>query len=296
MRKPRLAVYKFTSCDGCQLALLNAGEAFLMLTELVDIVHFSEAGMVEPDTTADIVFVEGSISTPEEIKRIKKIRENAKHLITIGACATSGGIQALRNTASHNEWMASVYATPQTIATLTTSTAIANHVKVDWELWGCPVNTQQVLSTVRALLFGVTPNISRDKVCLECKRLGNVCVVITKNEPCMGPVTQTGCGALCPSMGRPCYACYGPSENPNTHALGSLFKKNGLTDRAIANQFLHINNQAPVFNQAGAYFKAAEPPTIQDPSSALRAPSPQDRGEGDIDKGLYFKGIKIVKE
>ena len=255
MKKPRLAIYKFTSCDGCQLALLNAGEAFLALTELVDIVHFAEAGILEPETPVDIVFIEGSISTPDEIRRIKKIRENAKHLITIGACATTGGIQALRNAASYQEWMSSIYATPQTIQTLATSTGIAKHVKVDWELWGCPVNTQQVLSTIRSLLSGAAPKISRDAVCLECKRLGNVCVVVTKNEPCMGPVTQTGCGALCPGMGRACYACYGPSENTNTQALGRLFEKQGLTNAAIAHQFLHINNQAPVFHEAGTYFK-----------------------------------------
>ena len=273
MAKPRLAVYKFTSCDGCQLALLNAGEAFLILTELVDVVHFAEAGMVEPEAMVDIVFVEGSISTPDEITRIKKIRANAKHLITIGACATAGGIQALRNTASHKEWMASIYATPETIQTLASSTGISSHVKVDWELWGCPVNTHQVLTTVRSLLFGTAPKMNRDTVCIECKRRGNTCVVVTKGEPCMGPVTQTGCGALCPSMGRACYACYGPSENPNTASLAALFKKNGLTNEAIAKQFLHINNQAPVFNQAGTYFKTPKPP-----------------------KGSYFKGIKIVKE
>ena len=255
MPKPRLAVYKFTSCDGCQLSLLNAGEALLTLSELVDIVHFAEAGMVEPGAAVDIVFVEGSITTPDEEKRIHQLRENAKHLITIGACATAGGIQALRNAASHDEWMSSIYATPETIKTLKTSTAIANHVKVDWELWGCPVNTEQVLSTVRSLLFGASPKMSRDAVCLECKRKGNVCVVVTKKEPCMGPVTRTGCGALCPGIGRACYACYGPAENPNTRALGEHFQKHGLSNQAIANQFLHINNQAPAFREAGAYFK-----------------------------------------
>ena len=255
MAKPRLAVYKFTSCDGCQLAFLNAGEALLILSELVEIVHFAEAGMIDPSALIDIAFVEGSISTPDEVKRIKKIRDNTNHLITIGACATAGGIQALRNAASHKEWMASVYASPKTIKTLKTSTAIANHVKVDWELWGCPVNTQQVLSTVRSLLFNAAPKINRDSVCLECKRKGNVCVLVTKKNSCMGPVTQTGCGALCPSIGRDCYACYGPSENPNTRSLGTQFQKNGLTNEAIANQFLHINNQATAFHQAGSYFK-----------------------------------------
>ena len=255
MPKPRLAVYKFTSCDGCQLAFLNAGEALLTLSELVDIVHFSEAGLLEPETTVDIAFVEGSISTSDEIERIKKIRENTKYLISIGACATAGGIQALRNAANHHEWMASIYATPQTIDSLTTSTAIANHVHVDWELWGCPVNTQQVFDVVRSLLFDAAPKIKRDAVCHECKRQGQVCVLVTKNEPCMGPVTQTGCGALCPGVDRACYACYGPSENPNTRSLGTWFKQHGLSNDKIAKQFLHINNQAPAFNQAGAYFQ-----------------------------------------
>ena len=255
MTKPRLAVYKFTSCYGCQLAFLNAGQALLILSELVDIVHFAEAGMLLPETQVDITFVEGSISTPDEIKRIKMIRENTKYLITIGACATNGGIQALRNAANHNEWMASIYATPQTIQTLATSTGIANHVHVDLELWGCPVNTHQVLDATRSLLFGAAPKIKRDSVCLECKRQGQVCVVVTKKEPCMGPVTQTGCGAICPGVGRPCYACYGPSENPNTHSLGTWFKRFGMSNDKIANQFLHINNQAPTFNQAAAYFK-----------------------------------------
>ena len=255
MAKPRVAVYKFTSCDGCQLAFLNAGNALLTVAELIDIVHFSEAGMLEPDAKIDIAFVEGSISTPDEIERIKKIRENTKHLITIGACATAGGIQALRNAANYTEWMASIYATPQTINSLATSTAIAKHVRVDWELWGCPVNTDQVLSVIRSLLFGAAPKIKRDAVCHECKRKGQICVVITKNEPCMGPVTQTGCGALCPGINRACYACYGPSEKPNTHALGTWFNQKGLSHDKLAKQFLHINNQAPAFNQAAAYFK-----------------------------------------
>ncbi len=255
MTKPRLAVYKFTSCDGCQLALLNAGEAFFLLSDLVEIVHFAEAGMLDPEAKVDIVFIEGSISTPDEITRIKKIRESATHLITIGACATAGGVQALRNAASKDEWVAGIYANPSTIQALATSTPIAQHVKVDWELWGCPVNTHQILSTIRSLLSGASPKISRDAVCIECKRRGLVCVMVTRKEPCMGPVTQTGCGALCPGMGRACYACYGPSENPNTHALGVLFQKNGLSNSAIVNQFLHINNQAPAFKQAGTQFK-----------------------------------------
>lgn len=255
MKKPRLAVHKFTSCDGCQLAFLNAGEDLLALFELVDIVHFAEAGKVDTETPIDIAVIEGSISTPEEQERIKKIRANSKYLITIGACATVGGIQALRNAINYQDWINSIYAAPEHIDSLATSTAISSNVKVDWELWGCPVNTKQVMEAIRSLLFGASPQIKRDSVCIECKRLGNVCVLVAKNEACMGPVTQTGCGSLCPNIGRPCYACYGPSENPNPKSLGNWFLQYGLSKEAIARQFLHINNQAPAFNKAGGYFK-----------------------------------------
>lgn len=253
--KPRLAVHKFTSCDGCQLAFLNAGEALLTLAELVDMVHFSEAGEVEPEAKVDIAFVEGSISTPDEEIRIKKIRENSKYIITIGSCATSGGIQALRQVVDSKNWVASVYASPEYVESLSSSTAISQHVKVDWELWGCPVNGQQVLEAIRFLLSNATPRIKRDSECMECKRKGNVCVLVTKKQPCMGPVTQIGCGSLCPTLGRGCYACYGPKENPNTQSLGHWFEQFGLTPEAIAQRFFHINNQAPAFNKAGNFFK-----------------------------------------
>lgn len=248
--KPKLSIHKFSSCDGCQLALLNAGEALLTLSELVDIVHFVEAGPVDFDAQVDIAMVEGSIATPEDLERIQRIRANSKYLITLGACATAGGIQALRNLADGQGWIDAVYASPQYISSLATSTPIAAHVKVDLELWGCPVNTRQVLAALRALLFGVVPAVSGDSLCMECKRGGNVCVLVTKGAPCMGPVTRTGCGALCPSFGRECYACYGPAENPNSDALARRFTGLGLLPQAVARRFLTINNAAPVFVQA----------------------------------------------
>ncbi|KGP63353.1 sulfhydrogenase subunit delta [Legionella norrlandica] len=253
--KPRVAIYKLTSCDGCQLAFLNSGESLLTLSNLVEIVHFAEAGMVDIDIKVDIAFVEGSVSTPDEVHRIRKIRENSKYLITIGACATAGGIQALRSFSDSDEWVAGVYASPDYIKTLTTSTAISHHVKVDWELWGCPVNSRQVLEAIRFLLFAATPKIKKDSECMECKRKGNVCVLVTKKQPCMGPVTQTGCGSLCPTVGRGCYACYGPKENANANSLGSWFLSMGLSKEEVARKFLHINNQSPSFNKAGNYFK-----------------------------------------
>ncbi len=253
--KPRLAVHKFTSCDGCQLAFLNSGEELLTLSELVDITHFAEAGIVDLETSVDIAFIEGSISTAEEVIRIQKIREHSTYLITIGSCATAGGIQALRNIADSKDWISDIYASPQYINSLHTSTAISHHVKVDWELWGCPVNGKQVLEAIRFLLSNATPLSKRDAECMECKRKGNVCVLVTQKQACMGPVTQAGCGSLCPTLGRGCYACYGPKDNANTSSLGKQFELFGMTKNAVAKKFLHINNQAPAFHKAGNYFK-----------------------------------------
>lgn len=255
-QKPRIAVHKLTSCDGCQLAFLNAGHSLLTLTELVEIVHFAEFGKVDPEATVDIAFVEGSISTPDQLEQIKKIRNNSRYVITIGACATSGGIQALRNFADTDSWMSAIYATPSYIETLKTSTGVANHIIVDWEIWGCPVNTKQVMDVVRSLLSGAAPRINKNPVCIECKRAGYVCVLVTKNEPCMGPVTSSGCGALCPGVGRACYGCYGPTDNPEPKALGQWFLDQKFQSQSgVVKQFLHINSQAKAFNEAGNYFK-----------------------------------------
>lgn len=253
--KLRIAIHKFTSCDGCQLGFINLGEDLLLLSNAVDIIHFPEVGPINPDARVDIAYVEGSVSTPEEAERIKKIRANTKYLISIGACATTGGIQALRNFSDKDVWVKDIYATPATILALKTSTAIADHVNVDFELWGCPVNGKQILETMRALLQRTTPDVRRDSVCLECKRQGHVCVLVTKDIPCMGPVTQTGCGALCPGANRDCYACYGPAENPNTESLTRWFVQLGLSNEKIKRRFLFINNQAPAFKMAGLKMK-----------------------------------------
>lgn len=253
--KPKVAVHKFSSCDGCQLAFLNLGEDLLRLSELVDIVHFAEAGAVAPDAAADIAFVEGSVATPEDLERIEAVRANSRYLITIGACATAGGLQALRNLADAPAWTADIYATPAFISSLDQSTPIAAHVKVDLELWGCPVNSRQVLAAVRALLYGVPPVEENDKVCLECKRRQGVCVLVAKGDPCMGPVTRTGCGALCPRFGRDCYGCYGPAEQADTSALARRFTGLGLAPEAVARRFLFINSAAPTFHDEGVKWR-----------------------------------------
>ena len=250
-QKPRVAVHKFSSCDGCQLAFINAGEALVELSTLIDIVHFAEAGYVDEEAEVDIAFIEGSVSTPHELKRIAMIREKSKTLITIGACATSGGLQALRNMNGSRQWIEGIYAKPDVIDLMETSTPISEHVKVDLELWGCPVNAVQVFAAIRSLLFGTTPVLEQEKVCLECKRQQNVCVMVTKGEPCLGPVTRSGCGAICPSVGRDCYACFGPAEQANTASLAQQFSEQGLAAEAIARRFLFINSHSKAFNAEG---------------------------------------------
>jgi sulfhydrogenase subunit delta len=249
--KLRLAVHKFSSCDGCQLAFLNLGSQLLTLAERVDIVHFAEAGPVAPEAEVDVAFVEGSITTAVDRERILRVREHTRFLVSMGACATAGGIQALRNMNAGEAWLADVYARPETIDALATSTPIAEHVKVDFELWGCPVNSRQILATLGTLLLGVRPSASADKVCMECKRRKLVCVVVTQGLPCLGPVTRTGCGALCPSFGRDCYACYGPADTPNTDALIRHYAGLGVLPEETVRRLHSINIAAPGFRTAG---------------------------------------------
>jgi len=208
--RPTVAVHKFSSCDGCQLAFLNAGEALLTLAQRVDIVHFAEAGMMAEDAPVDIAFVEGSLNTAHDLQRIRQVRAQSRYLITIGACATAGGVQALRNLHDAKGWHQAIYAYPEYLDSLATAKPIASQVKVDLELWGCPVNTQQVMQAVSTLLHGATPALPQEKVCAECKRRGNVCVVVAQGQACLGPSTHAGCGAICPAFGRGCYGCYGP--------------------------------------------------------------------------------------
>ncbi len=248
--RPRLAVHKFSSCDGCQLSLLNLGEALLELTGLVDIVHFAEAGPLADACPVDVALIEGSVSTQHDVARIKRIREQSRVLVAVGACATAGGLQALRNFADAEAWARAVYPHPEYLDMLSTATGIAEHVKVDFELWGCPANSKQVLSLLRDLLFGVRPVVEQQPVCMECKRAGYVCTLVARGGPCMGPVTRAGCGALCPSFNRSCYACYGPAEQVNLRSFGNCMQGLGLLTEDVMRRFRGINGAAPKFQVA----------------------------------------------
>jgi sulfhydrogenase subunit delta len=247
LRKPKLAVWKFASCDGCQLTLLNCQEEFLQLAERFEIAYFLSEKRKIINGPYDLSLVEGSISIPRDTELIKEVRRMSKKLITIGACASAGGIQALRNYASAPEYAAIVYPHPEFIQSLAKSRAIAEYVPVDFELHGCPVDKKQLLEVISAFLEGRRPVIPTTSVCLECKRKGIACGLVVFGPPCMGPVTQGGCDALCPTYHRGCFGCYGPKETPNPAALTTDWQQRGMKPAELKRLFRHINAGAEAF-------------------------------------------------
>jgi sulfhydrogenase subunit delta len=249
-RKPKLAVWKFASCDGCQLSLLDCEEELLAVAGAVEIANFPEASRAVLKGPYDLSLVEGSITTSHDAERIHHIRRASKFLVTIGACATAGGIQALRNFRDVKEFVSIVYATPAFISTLNKSTPIADHVAVDFELRGCPINKRQLVEVLSAFLNGRKPNTPPYSVCVECKRRGTVCVMVAHGTPCLGPVTHAGCGALCPAYHRGCYGCFGPMETPNTESLSTRWSQMGGKEADIMRAFRGFNAYAEAFRKA----------------------------------------------
>ncbi len=244
--KPTLAVFKFASCDGCQLSLLDCEDELLAIAGRIEIANFLEASSAVAPGPYDVTLVEGSVTTAHDAERLREIRAQSKVLITIGACATAGGIQALRNFADVEEFTRIVYATPDYISTLRTSTAIADHVPVDFELRGCPIDKRVLLEVVSSLLAGRAPRVRSHSVCIECKRRGTVCVMVARGTPCLGPVTHAGCGALCPSYDRGCFGCFGPQETPNPESLNAWL---GLEDRDLVRIYRTFNADAKAFKE-----------------------------------------------
>jgi len=246
----KLAVHKFASCDGCQLSILDCEDELLAVADAVDIAYFPEATRRMDPGPWDVSLVEGSITTPHDAERIQSVRRNSKVVVSIGACATAGGIQALRNFGSVEAFTRLVYATPAFISTLATSTAIADHVPVDFELRGCPVDKMQLLEVLVASLHGRRPAIARESVCVECKRAGKVCVLVSQGTPCLGPLTQAGCGALCPGYTRGCFGCFGPCPDPNRPAMTRLLRGLGEDPARIERSYRSFNSGNPVMAAA----------------------------------------------
>ena len=248
--RPRLAVWKFTSCDGCQLTLLDCEDELLDIARQIDIAYFPEATKGEIDGPYDLSLVEGSVTTEDDAQRILEIRDMSKTLITIGACATSGGIQALRNFSDISEFTSIVYPNPGYISTLETSTPISDHIDVDFELQGCPISKGQLIEVIDAYLSGRRPNTPRHSVCVECKLRGTSCVMVAHGTPCMGPITQAGCGAICPAYNRGCYGCFGPAESPNIESLRQAWHALGVDDANLVRALRTFNAFSPQFREA----------------------------------------------
>jgi coenzyme F420-reducing hydrogenase gamma subunit len=263
-RRPTLAVWKFASCDGCQLTVLDCQDDLLALAAEADIAHFTEATSVDltgPEPY-DVSLVEGSVSTPDDAVRIKQVRAKSRTLVTIGACATAGGIQALRNFGDVAEFAATVYARPDYIATLATSTPVSSHVPVDFELPGCPIDKGQLIGLLSALLAGREPRIPGHSVCEQCELRGTPCVMVARGTPCLGPVTQAGCGAICPAFGRGCYGCFGPMATPNVDSLVGWLRRLDMPDSDIQRVFrtFHV--------ATGGFRAAAEQATPRQPGNS----------------------------
>ena len=250
-RRPRLAVWKFASCDGCQLSLLDCEDELLAVADAVEIANFAEASSAIGKGPYDLSLVEGSITTEHDARRIRTIRRQSRRLVTIGACATAGGIQALRNFGDVAQFAAVVYARPDYISTLATSTPIAAHVPVDFELRGCPIDKRQLLDVITAFLAGRRPTTPAHSVCVECKLRGSVCVMVARGTPCLGPITHAGCGALCPRHQRGCYGCFGPMEAPNAASMGRAFRAAGTPKRELLRVLRTFNANAPAFREEG---------------------------------------------
>jgi sulfhydrogenase subunit delta len=250
MMRPTLAVWKFASCDGCQLTVLDCEDELLDIAAALDIRMFLEAGPSELLDHYDISFVEGSVTTEHDAERIRDIRARSGLLVTLGACATAGGIQALRNAADIDDYQSIVYARPDWIDTLVTSTPIAAHVPVDHELRGCPISKAELLDTITALLARRRMPITSHSVCVECKQAGNPCVLVAHGTACLGPVTHGGCNALCPSFDRGCFGCFGPSESANLTAMHAAVQQVGTDTPGLVRLLRTFNTSAPEFQLA----------------------------------------------
>ncbi|HEU5111022.1 MAG TPA: hypothetical protein VFT95_20975, partial [Micromonosporaceae bacterium] len=258
---PTLAVWKFASCDGCQLTLLDCEDELLTLAGVVRIVHFAEATSVSVPGPYDVSLVEGSITTPSDVDRIRRVREQSRIVVTIGACATAGGIQALRNGADVDEFRRVVYARPEYVETLAESTPVAAHIPVDFELPGCPISRHQLLELLGALLAGRRPDLPTHSVCVDCKLRGTACVLVSAGTPCLGPVTRAGCGAICPAFGRGCYGCFGPMAGADPAALEPALRAAGMSTGDIARAYRTFNAEAPVFAAAASAARRADDET-----------------------------------
>jgi sulfhydrogenase subunit delta len=236
MTKPRVAFFSFSSCEGCQLVVLTLEEQLLELAKFIDIVSFREA-MSEKSEDYDIAFVEGSITRNSEVKRIKKIRETAKIVIALGACATIGGINCLKNQFEMKAVQNIVYDNMAENYDTIPARPVESVVKVDYWIQGCPIDKDEFIEVTKALLLGKKPRIPDYPVCVECQMKENVCL-FEKGMVCLGPVTKAGCKAICPTYNDGCVGCRGLIGDPNLSSHKNLLSEHGLTVEEAISQYM----------------------------------------------------------
>ena len=235
MAKPRVAVFDFTGCEGCQLQVLNCEEELLDILGLIEIVNFREA-MDEKSDDYDIALIDGGISTPADVKRITAIRERAGTLITIGSCSSTGGINCLKNSRTMDENRQLVYGDDAKYVETIPARPVSAVVKVDFSIPGCPIDKKEFLRCLTELLAGKTPEIPNYAVCVDCKLRENECL-LEKGIFCLGPVTRAGCEARCPANGASCEGCRGLVDDPNMNAAKDVLGKHGLTVEDVIGKF-----------------------------------------------------------
>ncbi|HNR39066.1 MAG TPA: NADH:ubiquinone oxidoreductase [Acidobacteriota bacterium] len=227
MAKPKVAFFDFSCCEGCQLTVSNCEDELLDLVSHIDIVNFREI-MTERSDDYDIAFIEGSCTREEEVARLQKIRENAQIVIALGACATIGGINCLKNFHNLDEVRQTVYGDKAHYFPTWETRPIDRVIKVDYHLHGCPIDRGEFLRVVKALLTGQTPTLPNYPVCVECRLKENVCLY-TQGKTCLGPIARAGCGAICPEFGDSCVACRGMVDQPNIPYMIEVLHEHGLT-------------------------------------------------------------------
>ena len=234
MAKPKLAFFDFACCEGCQLQVLSMEDELLDVLGMVEIVNFREA-IDDRREDYDIAIIEGSITTPDAVERIKGIRQKAKVLIAMGACATSGGVNYLKNFQDLEEVRRCVYGDKANLFPTLKTMPVDQVVKVDAYMWGCPVTKGEILKVLTEALSGRNFKPINHPVCVECRSKGNICL-FDKGMYCIGPVIRAGCDALCPSNGNRCIGCRGIIADPNVNAHADILKEHGISLEQMLNQ------------------------------------------------------------
>ena len=248
MKKPSVAVFKFSSDAGCQLEILNLENNLLDILELVDFTYFPMASRYYGPGPYDIGFVEGAVTSPEEIARIKHVRAQCKILVALGSCACFGGLPSIKNSLSQREVEEKVYPDTSVIHSIK-AMGIDQYVKVDAYLKGCPIDKNELVELIKGILLDIKPYLRPHSVCIECKLRENPCMFLGDGRVCMGPVTSAGCGAVCPSKNRPCEGCRGPANDPNASSLARTLLEYGLSPREVELKFRKYAGETPPFRE-----------------------------------------------